>query len=151
MSAPCDESPPEPEQQRVVDLEVDFDHQAYAPAWARHAVQMLVPPTDPASFALGLITSELVTNVVVHTEHGGRLRVTHPEHGDGIRIEVSDSDTRRPELSTQTGQSGGRGLLIVSELAAAWGVDVRNDGKTVWADVDHTSSRTPSIIDEPVT
>ena len=30
---------------------------------------------------------------------------------------------------------GGRGLLLVRELAAGWGVDTGEGGKTVWAEL----------------
>ncbi len=82
-----------------------------------------------------LLTSELVTNAVVHAHAGPELLV---RLGDGVvRVEVGDSDadppTRRPR---DTDAASGRGIAIVEELAATWGVEqVPDDGKRVWFQV----------------
>lgn len=79
----------------------------------------------------GLLASELVTNAVVHA--GGTIRV-HVSSGDGtVRIGVEDGSAR-PPLPRQAADSdhGGRGLALVTDLSARWGVDELVAGKEVW-------------------
>lgn len=54
--------------------------------------------------------------------------------GDGVRVEVHDSGDGVPAVPLESGGSdeGGRGLLLVSELADKWGVAEREPGKVVW-------------------
>ncbi|MFW6691990.1 ATP-binding protein, partial [Streptomyces sp. MAR4 CNX-425] len=62
----------------------------------------------------------------------------------GVRIEVHDVSDDRPVPRTPD-ESGGYGLMLVAELASAWGVEKRQGvGKCVWATV--TSRRT---LDSP--
>jgi anti-sigma regulatory factor (Ser/Thr protein kinase) len=82
-----------------------------------------------------LVVTELVTNAIVHAETG--CEVTIQLTADGIRIAVADGDsTNRPQPQPfDLEREGGRGLLIVSALAAAWGIAPGRGGKTVWADL----------------
>lgn len=57
--------------------------------------------------------------------------------GDVVRVEVSDDDPRpavlrEPDRDTETGW----GLNFVAEQADRWGCDPRDDGKTVWFELD---------------
>ena len=74
-----------------------------------------------------LLTSELVTNVVLHVR----------EQPDVFRIEVTDLSPVVPKLR-QAGpdEECGRGLAIVDALADDWGTRVDDDGKTVWFTID---------------
>lgn len=75
-----------------------------------------------------LLTSELVTNAIVHTDHDAVLTaVLEP---DGLRVEVRDFVARRPERHTPDtdDDTHGRGLVLVESLADAWGY-----GRTGWA------------------
>ncbi|MFE3601995.1 SpoIIE family protein phosphatase [Streptomyces sp. NPDC059096] len=85
--------------------------------------------------AAELMVSEILTNVLVHTD-GDALLVAEArgEHGARrLRIEVADTSDdlphrRRPgELA-----SSGRGLVLLELLADAWGVDPRGEGKCTW-------------------
>ena len=86
-----------------------------------------------------LLVSELVTNAIVHGRTGAFVEVELRE-GPVLRVSVSDDSTallpevdRRPDGSAE----GGRGLLIVSLLAARWGVLPNDDGgKAVWFELD---------------
>ncbi|MDF1605035.1 ATP-binding protein [Nocardioides sp. YIM 152315] len=81
--------------------------------------------------------SELVTNALLHGRPPLSVRVRgtreHP------RVEVRDQSTDVPPMPT-TGPreeddlllTFGRGLGIVARCSTAWGVDVEEDGKTVW-------------------
>lgn len=79
-----------------------------------------------------LLTSELVTNALVHTDHDAVLTaVVGPR---GLRVEVRDFVARRPRLCVQDADEGthGRGLVLVQSLADAWGVRPHGVGKAVW-------------------
>jgi anti-sigma regulatory factor (Ser/Thr protein kinase) len=90
-------------------------------------------PADAAD-RLSLIVSELATNCVVHA--GTAFRVT-VQYADGaVRGEVSDSGPGRARLRRPARhEAHGRGLQIVDQLAAAWGVR-ETAGTTVWFRLD---------------
>jgi anti-sigma regulatory factor (Ser/Thr protein kinase) len=81
-----------------------------------------------------LIVSELATNAVVHARSGHVI--TMRRRSGAIRIEVRDASARAPDLrELSVTEESGRGMLLVSALAVAWGVEPNDDGKLVWADV----------------
>lgn len=83
-----------------------------------------------------LLTSELVTNALVHAHAAEELVVC--VEASHIRIEVTDSVDRPPVRKVAGPDSlTGRGLAIVDALALAWGVDraAGGRGKRVWFDV----------------
>ncbi|ROQ65797.1 histidine kinase-like protein [Streptomyces sp. 840.1] len=86
-----------------------------------------------------LCVSELATNALIHGVPPGRGFRIHLywERAEGrLRIEMHDSGggevaaVRCPAPDAE----GGRGLMLVSALAAAWGVGERNPGKVVWCE-----------------
>jgi serine phosphatase RsbU (regulator of sigma subunit)/anti-sigma regulatory factor (Ser/Thr protein kinase) len=83
---------------------------------------------------LELVTTELVTNAVLH---GGGLRRFHLRTlDDGIRVEVTDRTSAGPVLIPAAEDAGtGRGLLLVAQLARRWGIERRADEKVIWAEV----------------
>src|SRR5579862_342301 len=86
-----------------------------------------------ASDAL-VVLSELVTNAIVHGAAPIDVRLSHQD--DRIRIEVRDrADGIVAVADPGPDALGGRGLLLVRELATAWGVDGGEGGKTVWAEL----------------
>lgn len=105
-----------------------------APHDARVALRELLRDRYPSTLAdAELVLSELVTNVVRHTNTGGSVRMLCGT--DTVRIEISDGDRRLPVLRAQRpGHAGGRGLRLVDLLSTAWGVEPRAEGKTVWAE-----------------
>jgi anti-sigma regulatory factor (Ser/Thr protein kinase) len=94
-------------------------------------------PDDPALADAVLLVSELATNVVRHgplLEREFEVAVTALADGSCL-IEVSDEGRLEPRLRV-VGQfeEAGRGLHLVENVAAAWGVWSRGrHGKTVWA------------------
>lgn len=82
---------------------------------------------DPA-----LVTSELVTNAVLHAASTEITVRVAP--GDGqVRIEVVDGSPVFPERSApDEGSSAGRGLFIVEHFCDRWGVEPTASGKIVW-------------------
>ncbi|MEG8278759.1 ATP-binding protein [Streptomyces sp. AHA2] len=79
-----------------------------------------------------LLTSELVTNAIVHTDHDAVLTATVGPRG--LRVEVRDFVARRPRVRVPVPDegTGGRGLLLVQSLADDWGVRPHEVGKSVW-------------------
>ncbi|WP_338399808.1 SpoIIE family protein phosphatase [Streptomyces caatingaensis] len=88
-----------------------------------------------------VLTSELVTNAVVHA--GTSAEVLCVRTDSGVRIEVSDRYPER-ELPLQSparqfggiDREGGRGLMLCTALAARWGVEYDSTHKKVWFRLD---------------
>ncbi len=88
-----------------------------------------------------VLTSELVTNAVVHAGTAAEVLCLRDE--DGVRIEIIDRYPER-ELPLQEhnpqpvspDREGGRGLLLCSALATRWGVDYTAADKRVWFRLD---------------
>ncbi|MDO0925108.1 ATP-binding protein [Streptomyces sp. TG1A-8] len=79
-----------------------------------------------------LLTSELVTNALVHTDDDAVLTaVVSP---DGVRVEVRDflAHRPRPRVPDPDDDTHGRGLVLVQSLADSWGVRPHGVGKSVW-------------------
>jgi anti-sigma regulatory factor (Ser/Thr protein kinase) len=99
-----------------------------SPAAARRVVRSCLGRHEQCDL-IELLVSELVTNVVVHTDSGVEL---HLSQFDGyIRVGVSDRGGGTVQIR-DADADGGRGLQLVEALAQRWGVDARHDGKTVW-------------------
>lgn len=81
-----------------------------------------------------LIVSELVTNAVRYGTPPLRLRLLLDTT---LTCEVHDGSTASPHLRhARTVDEGGRGLFIVSRLAAHWGARHGPDGKVLWTEQD---------------
>ncbi|MDQ1396675.1 MAG: hypothetical protein QOG64_1934 [Acidimicrobiaceae bacterium] len=79
-----------------------------------------------------LLTSELVTNAVLHARSRIDLRMRQ-RPGGAVRVEVIDESFREPfRLQAPAEATAGRGLAILDVLAARWGVDTLDTGKAVW-------------------
>ncbi|GGR29209.1 hypothetical protein GCM10015536_38610 [Streptomyces griseomycini] len=84
-----------------------------------------------------VLTSELVTNAVVHAGTSADLLCLRGD--DGVRIEVADRYPER-EVPVQGSavnmgspdREGGRGLQLCAALAGRWGVEYTPTHKTVW-------------------
>ncbi len=82
-----------------------------------------------------LLADELVSNVVRHV--GAPMQLRAVRHPSSIRIEVDDPSTEPPvRQDPDPLQDHGRGILLVESLATVWGVELRDDGKTVWFEID---------------
>jgi anti-sigma regulatory factor (Ser/Thr protein kinase) len=78
-----------------------------------------------------LLTSELVTNAVIHGRSEVQLEVR--TDGSRLRVDVGDDSSRLPlQKSPDHDALDGRGLQIVDLLATRWGVYDEPLGKTVW-------------------
>ncbi len=83
--------------------------------------------TDTAT----LLTSEILTNAVVHGLGPVRLRVRRTD--TEVAVIVSDRGRYQPQprLADPTDESG-RGLSLLEMLASSWGARATEDGKDVW-------------------
>ncbi len=86
---------------------------------------------EPLADAVELLTSELVTNALIHAGTPMVLRLRPA--GAGVEVEVHDGSAmppaRRHYSSTAT---TGRGVEVLDSLADEWGWRPDVDGKTVW-------------------
>ncbi|MFJ6570508.1 SpoIIE family protein phosphatase [Streptomyces sp. NPDC091292] len=88
-----------------------------------------------------VLTSELVTNAVVHA--GTAADVLCLRADDGVRIEVADRYPEReiplqhsPVDMGSPDREGGRGLQLCAALAGHWGVEYTPTHKQVWFQLD---------------
>ena len=90
-----------------------------------------------------LCVSELVTNAVVHASSSPPILV-HVRPAV-IHVEVSDtSDVMPTPREAELDDTSGRGMSILTGFSDRWGSLRRSGGgKTVWFDVDRTSSGSP--------
>ena len=106
-----------------------------SPSVARHALRCWLEgwgcPRAMADDAV-LVTSELVTNAVVHAASSTRLRATF--HAGRLRLEVYDDSVEPPRPRDSSETAGGYGLQFVASLADDWGWSPTPTGKLVWAE-----------------
>ncbi|MFV8187466.1 MULTISPECIES: SpoIIE family protein phosphatase [unclassified Streptomyces] len=88
-----------------------------------------------------VLTSELVTNAVVHA--GTSADVLCLRSDEGVRIEVADRYPEReiplqgsPVNMGSPDREGGRGLQLCAALAGRWGVEYTSTHKQVWFQLD---------------
>ncbi|MFD9338087.1 SpoIIE family protein phosphatase [Streptomyces sp. NPDC060028] len=91
-----------------------------------------------------LMVSEMVTNVLMHTD-GDALLVAEAVGelgGRRLRIEVADKSDELPH-KRHPGEmaSSGRGVLLMEMLADNWGVDPRGEGKSIWFELHEQSAQ----------
>ncbi|WP_406719362.1 SpoIIE family protein phosphatase [Streptomyces althioticus] len=104
------------------------------------------PSADGADLLTGrvgddaaLVTSELVTNAVVHAGTDVHLTCRLEEDTGALVVEVADRHPSRAprddaaEAPAHDIPEYGRGLRLVAALAESWGVTYRAGSKTVWA------------------
>lgn len=80
-----------------------------------------------------LTTSELATNVVRHARTEFAVRLA--SNGESIRLEVCDGSSIVPAVKELGNRA--RGLRVVQTVSDRWGVDVTENGKTIWAEFGH--------------
>ncbi len=95
------------------------------------------------SDAATLLTSELVTNAILHTDSGrpgGAVTVAVLRLPDGILIEVVDNGSAgTPVVKSDALAGEGQGLYLVQQLASQWGYLRDSDGTTVWFHITITT------------
>ena len=107
-----------------------------APALARGFVSSTLASWNVCdTFAdVPLLASELVTNAVRHAN--GDVALSLRLDRDRVRVAVRDNSEQMPVMGDLgSAHDGGWGLHIVDRLAASWGLETDDEGKTVWCEV----------------
>lgn len=122
----------------VMDLQLVASTASIAPGRHWVADQARLAGVDAVHLPLlALLSSELITNAVMHGPRLGTIAVRVRRSGGDLRVEVDDGSPDPPRLrGSDPPSSGGRGLVLVESLAARWGCVARGaEGKTVWFDL----------------
>jgi len=102
-------------------------------AVARRFVRELLDAWGAGEFedAAVLLTSELVTNALLHARSATELNV---RLADGrLRVGVADRTPVAPVRKRYGKEAAtGRGLLLIEAMANSWGTEQREQGKVVW-------------------
>lgn len=89
----------------------------------------------PRAEELAIVTSELVTNALLHA--AAPVTVTVELRGPALRLEVADGSSVLPAIAEiEDVSTRGRGMRIVEQLVDRWGADLVGDGKRVWVEAD---------------
>jgi anti-sigma regulatory factor (Ser/Thr protein kinase) len=94
-----------------------------------------------------LLTSELVTNAVLHA--ATPMCITLHTLPDRIRIDVADGNPAFPSIKEYGKDAAtGRGLTLFNTLASNWGVQAVDGGKIVWFELPVDFPVAPSSISD---
>jgi anti-sigma regulatory factor (Ser/Thr protein kinase) len=122
-------------------VELELPSASTAPRAARRMLRDTLALWDLESLldVAGLLTSELVTNVVRHV--GTPMTVRVRRLASGIRVEVDDPSPERPMVRrVRPPSEHGRGVFLVDALATGWGTETTATGKTVWFELEIPSA-----------
>lgn len=98
---------------------------------------------DLLSADAGTVVTELVTNALLHGSLPAEL-IIRVQADKSVRLEVFDSSQGLPLRARQDRNSmTGRGLALVGALSERWGVERRDVGKVVWAELHPDSVAEP--------
>ncbi|WP_330295235.1 SpoIIE family protein phosphatase [Streptomyces sp. NBC_00503] len=118
---------------KVVVWDVPPDPSVVAQARRDATDQLTAWGLDDAAFVTELVVSELVTNAIRYGEPPIQLRLIHEKNT--LICEVSDASGTAPHMRrARIFDEGGRGLLLVAQLAQRWGTRHTLVGKTIWAE-----------------
>jgi anti-sigma B factor antagonist len=145
-------------------MELEFPRNSRAPGRARAELRSVLPGrlSDADRATLTLLTSELVTNAVIHPAPGveGAVGLRISAYADRVRVEVGDAGAGfdLQTLPPRPRESGGHGLIVVEGLSNRWGSRRRTaeegDGFCVWfeLDVDYApqAPHAPETSERPV-
>ncbi len=119
------------------------------PAARRFVVDALRSAPEEIRDSAGLLTSEAVTNALLHA--AGPITVEVKHESDRYRVEVRDASRLPPtEKHYEVEDLTGRGVHLLNKVATAWGWQPTRSGKVVWFDLVGTmdgsvvSSYTPT-------
>ncbi len=94
---------------------------------------------EELAFTTELMVSELVTNAIRYGKPPIQLRLILKST---LTCEVFDTSSTAPHLRrARTFDEGGRGLLLVAQLAERWGTRHSREGKVIWAEQNLPTGR----------
>ncbi len=105
---------------------------ATAPGQARWHLRQLLA-SDSEAIDAELVATELITNAWRHGR--GPITLSADLRSDCLVLEVCSESDAEPNLRTDASGSSGRGLLLIDELARAWGFERKGDQMCVWAEI----------------
>jgi anti-sigma regulatory factor (Ser/Thr protein kinase) len=116
---------------RIATWDLPPEPAVVAEARARTVRQLAAWGLSELAFTTELLVSELVTNAIRHAQPPIQLRLLL----DGVlSCGVSDGGSTAPHLRrADRYDEGGRGLMLVAQLAERWGTRHTRTGKTIWA------------------
>ncbi|MET7507204.1 SpoIIE family protein phosphatase [Streptomyces albidoflavus] len=119
----------------VAAWELDSDPRGVATARKDCSRQLAEWGLTDLTFTTELMVSEMVTNAVRYGKPPIRLRLIRDR---SLICETHDTSSSAPHVRhAASGDEGGRGLFMLSQMAARWGVRFDpqgTTGKTVWAE-----------------
>jgi len=119
--------------ERAIPISIHLLEGHDAASTARRAVRAALASHPPAIVeTAALLTSELVTNALVHAADGATLVIDAAERVAHIEVIDPGHATYLAPLRVEPRSEHGRGLAIVNDLASSWGVESRGPGKAVW-------------------
>ncbi len=121
----------------VVSLRLPSDHTAAARARRFVAETLQQWELAQAIPDVELLTSELVTNAILHARSAATLDIVR--RNGTVRVEVGDDSPTPPKLRAYSPDAPtGRGLVLVDRIASRWGYDLAGGtpGKCVWFELD---------------
>lgn len=146
-------------------IELDLPRDRSAPGRARAELRATLPGriSEADRATLTLLTSEVVTNAVIHpgTEVEGSVGLQITAYADRIRVEVDDAGSgfNLQDLPPRPREAGGHGLVVVEGLSSRWGTNRHSSdesaGFCVWFELDleyatEPSQDLPEATDRPV-
>lgn len=134
-------APPDPASSLVLDLPPEARSVPRARRWVAGRLSDI--GREPLLDAVELLTTEVVTNAVLHA--GSAVRVELSRTAGGVRVTVADASVvpvRRGRVPTPTATTG-RGSLLLDALSARWGCSVVEGGKVVWFELDLETGAVP--------
>jgi anti-sigma regulatory factor (Ser/Thr protein kinase) len=130
-----------------IELRTTLAAESSSAAEARRFVRAALADWGESSLdeVAALLVTELVTNAIVHTRSGPE--VTARLAGHRLRVEVADASPTPPVRHRHSPRAAaGRGMILVDELASAWGSEPAGMGKVVWFELE---ARIPTERAEP--
>ncbi|GAA2956542.1 hypothetical protein GCM10010478_65420 [Streptomyces erythrogriseus] len=117
---------------RVASWDLPSDPAAVGTARTAAVRQLTEWGLDDLAFTTELIVSELVTNAIRHASGPVSLRLIRDR---ALICEVADGTGTSPRpRHARTTDEGGRGLMIVAQLAHRWGTRHTATGKIIWTE-----------------
>ncbi|MFE7277066.1 SpoIIE family protein phosphatase [Streptomyces sp. NPDC057623] len=141
---------------RVATWDLEADPAVVGRARADVSRQLAAWGLAELDFIAELVVSELVTNAIRYGRSPISLRLILPQPPGGaggtpdgtLLCEVSDASSTTPHLRrARVFDEGGRGLLLVAQLAGQWGTRHARRGKTVWAELNGSAEFPVPVVE----
>jgi anti-sigma regulatory factor (Ser/Thr protein kinase) len=118
---------------------IDLDGLPESVSVARGFVRLTLGVGHPVLDVVTLLTSEIVTNAVVHSDSrdGGPVTLAIADCPEFVCVEVLDAGGPMTPRLPHSGfgdadADGGRGLWLVEHMASGWGTYADRGGRVVW-------------------